>query len=293
MGTKTEKLHGVSRQNLFHVAPHVLEIEVGHNTRTDFGDLDGLAASIAQNGVREPLHIRRDGDRLIVVAGERRLRAVLLAQNGGAKIESIPCMLEGRYANEQDHAFLMLLENSWRKDLAPLEEAEGFKRLLNWGWDEKKIAAKFGCADTHVKNRLLLLSASPNARKALKDGEVSMASILELLRRFPDKRDEQDAALNDAVNAGTNGRATTETVRAAAASRGKKPEPRRRTLKYKAVDAHQRAVKKYLKESDRKLGKEQKNYYEGLLLGLRVAMGAEELPEALTQKMPRNDAESG
>jgi ParB/RepB/Spo0J family partition protein len=278
MATKTEQLKGVSRTNMFHVDPRMLEIEEGHNARTDFGDLEGLAESIRENGVREALHIRREGDRLIVVAGERRLRAARLAIQRGAKIESVPCMLEERYANEEDHVLLMLIENSWRKDLTPLEEAEGYRRLVHYGATPATIAKRLGCADTHVKNRLLLLSASPKARAALKEGLVSMASVLELLRRFPEgNREEQDAALADAIAAGTNGHATVATVQASAARQGKKAEARKRTLRYRVVDSHQRAAKRYLKECSVK----ERPYYEGLLQGLRVAMGVEELPEAL------------
>ncbi len=283
MATKTEQLKGVSRTNMFHVDPRMLEIAEGHNARSDFGDLEGLASSIAENGVREPLHIRREGDRLLVVAGERRLRAARMAMEQGAKIVSVPCLLEERYANEQDHTLLMLIENSWRKDLTPIEEAEGYRRLVAWGTAPATIAKRLGCADTHVKNRLLLLSASPKARKALEEGKVSMASVLELLHRFPSTmpnyREEQDGALADAIAAGTNGHATVETARAASAQRGKKAEPRKRTLRYRVVDSHQRTVKKYLK--DEKVKGADRAYYEGLLQGLRVAMGAAPLPPAL------------
>ncbi len=266
----------VGRRDLLMIGPEQIKIEEGHNLRKDFGGIQELTNSIKARGLLQPLRVRRQNGNFVLIAGERRLRSVLLANKQGAQIEQVPCILADRHANEGDWTLETLLENAHRKDLNPIEEAEGFRRLFSWGWIEGKIAQEYGCSDMHVKNRLALLEASPKAQKALKDGAVSMSAVLEAIRRFPDSREEQDAAIADAIKASNGKPASTRSVRKAAADRGSSAKPRKRTLKFAVLQEFQRGVRKHIKED---LKVKERTEWEGVLRGVRIAMGVEKLPE--------------
>ena len=272
-----EDLPGVQRNNMFLVEVDKIKTQDGWNARRDFGDIEGLAAKIQKRGILQPLRVRREGNDIVLVAGERRLRAVQLLQEKGVPFEKVPCVLANRNANESDNFLDMLAENADRKDLTPIEEAEGFKRLISYGLDEAKIAEEYGCSVSTVQNRLELLKASPQARKALQDGRVSPAAVLQLLRGF-ENREEQDGALTDAMEAaGPNGTVSKTAARAARASKGREPAARVRAMPYKDIDVLQRRISKVV--SSEKPPEGGMRFWEGLRMGLRIAMHAEPVPE--------------
>ncbi|RPJ06349.1 MAG: ParB/RepB/Spo0J family partition protein [Deltaproteobacteria bacterium] len=127
----------------------------------DEARLQELAESIKGKGILEPLIVRRVGEGYEIIVGERRWRA---AQRAGLK--EVPVLvkeIEGREALE-----ISLIENLQRENLNPIEEAEGFRRLLEeFGLSQEDLAARVGKDRTTVANTLRLLKLPPEMREHL------------------------------------------------------------------------------------------------------------------------------
>ncbi|MFH1034341.1 MAG: ParB/RepB/Spo0J family partition protein [Pseudomonadota bacterium] len=114
--------------------------------------LEALAASIREHGLLEPLLVRLDGARVLLVAGERRLRAARLAGLG-----RVPCTV-----TTGDPAILALIENLHRQDLTPLEEAEAYARLqAERGFTLPQLAKIAGKAKSTVSEIMSLNKLAP------------------------------------------------------------------------------------------------------------------------------------
>jgi ParB family chromosome partitioning protein len=121
--------------------------------RTEFRDehLAELADSIREKGIMQPLIVRRVGDKLELIAGERRWRA---AQRVGLK--EVPVIV--REASDRDVLELALIENLQREDLNAIEEARAFARLArDYGQKQDDIAQKVGKSRAAIANSMRLL----------------------------------------------------------------------------------------------------------------------------------------
>ncbi len=138
--------------------------------RFDEAELEALAASIRERGILQPLLVRPCANGVAgyeIVAGERRWRA---AQRAG--LHEVPAIV--RRLSDQEALELALVENIQRTDLSALEEAQGFRRLIDeFGHTQDELAAAVGKSRSHVANTLRLL-ALPDAVQALvADGSLS------------------------------------------------------------------------------------------------------------------------
>ena len=120
-----------------------------------------LAESIRRHGILQPLTVRRTAAGWELVAGERRLRAAVLAG-----LETVPCLeaeVDGRAS-----ALLALVENLQRRDLHYLEEAEAIAAFLHQtGMTQEAVAAQLGMSPSALANKLRLLRLSPACRALL------------------------------------------------------------------------------------------------------------------------------
>ncbi len=132
--------------------------------------LEELAESIAQHGVLQPLIVRpRDGfpDTYQIVAGERRWRAAQKAQ-----VHEIPVIVHD--LDDETVLEIALVENLQREDLNAVEEAEGYRRLLNqFGHTQEETAEIVGKSRSHVANTLRLLSLPEKVQDMVRDGKLS------------------------------------------------------------------------------------------------------------------------
>ena len=127
-----------------------------------------LADSIAQRGVLQPILLRADGDDYQIVAGERRWRA---AQR--ARLHTIPAIV--REIDEATTAELALIENVQREDLNAIEEAEGYRQLIQrHGHTQDDIGRIVHKSRSHVANLLRLLDLPESVKSSLVSGEISM-----------------------------------------------------------------------------------------------------------------------
>jgi ParB family chromosome partitioning protein len=127
-----------------------------------------LAESIAQRGVLQPILLRPREDGFEIVAGERRWRA---AQK--ARLHSIPAIV--RDIDEASTAELALIENIQREDLNAIEEAEGYRQLIErHGHTQVGVAKIVHKSRSHVANLLRLLDLPEFVRQSLVSGDISM-----------------------------------------------------------------------------------------------------------------------
>ena len=155
---------GVREIELAHIRPNPAQPRV----QFDEEALDELADSIRQRGVLQPILLRPNGEDYLIIAGERRWRA---AQR--ARLHSIPAIV--REIDESTTAELALIENIQRQDLTALEEAEGYRQLIQrHGHTQDDVARIVHKSRSHVANLLRLLDLPEFVRSALLQGDISM-----------------------------------------------------------------------------------------------------------------------
>jgi ParB family chromosome partitioning protein len=212
-------------------------------------ELDALAQSIREKGILQPLLVRPlagEEAAFELVAGERRWRA---AQRVG--VHEVPVIV--RPLADSEALEIALVENIQREDLAPLEEAEAYSRLMEeFGRTQASLAEAVGKSRSHVANTLRLLSLPAPVRRRLDEGELSAGHARALLAAT-----DPVALAAEVVRRGLNVRATERLVQ----RRAEMPRPTRRLR-----DADTVALERDL----------------GALLGLRVTLEPKKRGGALT-----------
>ena len=133
----------------------------------DEDGLRSLAESIKQNGLLQPVCVRKVVGGYELIAGERRLRACRMAG-----MKAIPCLVSGCDARQS--AVLALLENLQRRDLNLFEEAEGLRRLVEeWGVTQEEAAKKLGKAQSTIANKLRLLTLTDEEQRIILDNGLT------------------------------------------------------------------------------------------------------------------------
>lgn len=149
-----------------------------HQPRRDFPaeELDPLADSIKQQGLLQPVLVRRVGEaRYQLVAGERRWRAATRAG-----FERIPAIV--REARDGEMLTLALVENLLREDLNPIEEALAYQELAEAeGWTQEEIAERVGKGRVHVANTVRLLNLPQSLQKEVSEGNLTRGHARALL----------------------------------------------------------------------------------------------------------------
>ena len=151
----------------------------------DEQELAALAVSIRENGLLQPISVRKMSDGgYELVAGERRLRACRLA-----KMTTIPAIL-CTYADEQTAA-LGLLENLQRADLNPFEQAQGLKDVMVlWDCTQAEAAKRLGMAQPTFANKLRLLQLNADQRQFVLDNNLTERHARAVLRLPENRRSE-------------------------------------------------------------------------------------------------------
>lgn len=195
-------------------------------------ELDALAASVEKSGVLQPLLVRPAGDGFEIIAGERRWRA---AQQ--ARLHQVPVIVQP--VNNITALEIGLVENVQRADLNPVEEAEGYQRLIDeFAYTQAELAETIGKSRSHIAN-LLRLSGAPSAiKQALIDEVVSMGHARALLGlQNPEK--QAAALIKQIAKSGMSVRAVEKLVAAQGAATDKKPTSAGRRALEKSADIRQ------------------------------------------------------
>lgn len=162
-----------------------------HNPRKQIGDVEELASSIRSQGIKQPLLVTPNGETDIdghkqyrVVIGHRRLAA---ARQAG--LSTVPAIVEEMDARRERE--IMLVENTQRSDLTPVEEADGYQGLLDLGVRVKEMAEKTGRSDRFVRRRLKIARIPQETRDMSADFSQLSLDQLDKLAEFESDPDMQ------------------------------------------------------------------------------------------------------
>ena len=162
---ETKKSKDVSREtpeNLFTLNINEIEPNPDQPRRTfDEQKLQELAHSIQDQGVLQPIVVRKRGDKYQIIAGERRWQASRIAG-----LKQIPCVLQD--ANDDKALELALIENIQRDDLNPIEEAYTYKRLMDkLNYTQAELAKAVAKGRSTIANAIRLLDLPEEAQEAM------------------------------------------------------------------------------------------------------------------------------
>lgn len=148
-----------------------------YQPRKTFDDksLKELADSIKENGVFQPIIVRKSINGYEIIAGERRCRASKLA-----KKKTVPAII--RKFDESQMMEVAVLENLQREDLTPLEEAQAYEMLQkNLGLTQEEVSKRMGKSRPYIANYLRLLTLPSKTKRLLQHGDLSMGQARTLL----------------------------------------------------------------------------------------------------------------
>ncbi|MDB2578409.1 ParB/RepB/Spo0J family partition protein [Tateyamaria sp.] len=129
--------------------------------------LDDLVSSIQEKGVLQPLIVRKVGEGFEIVAGERRWRAAQRAQ-----LHELPVIV--REFTDTEVLEVAIIENIQRSDLNPIEEAAGYKQLMDrFGHTQEKMAEALGKSRSHIANLMRLLNLPSSIQTHVIEGRLS------------------------------------------------------------------------------------------------------------------------
>ena len=138
--------------------------------RTSFDGIEALVASVKEFGLLQPILVRplRDADdNYEIIAGERRWRAAQRAQ-----LHDVPVVI--RSINDMDALQIGLVENLQRADLTPIDEAQGYRRLIeDYSHTQEDLARMMGKSRPHIANMIRLLDLPAMVQAMVRDGELS------------------------------------------------------------------------------------------------------------------------
>ena len=144
----------------------------------DREQLAELADSIRQKGIVQPILLRPTPDqpgRFQLVAGERRWRAAQMAQ-----LHEIPAVV--RNLSDAECYEIALIENIQRADLSAIEEAEGYRQLIDsFGYTQEQLSEIIGKSRSHIANLMRLLGLPEEVRDMIVDGRLTMGQARPLI----------------------------------------------------------------------------------------------------------------
>ena len=164
--------------------------------------INELADSIKAKGLVQPLVVRpspSDANSYEIIAGERRWRAAQIAQ-----LHEVPAVI--RNFNDTEALEIAIIENVQRSDLSPIEEAAGYKRLIeNHGHTQEDLSGIVGKSRSHIANIIRLLSLPQSIQDMITEGKISSGHARAIMNSaFPEQLAEkiinENLSVRDAEN---------------------------------------------------------------------------------------------
>lgn len=160
-------------------------IDPAPNVRSDIGDIDGLAATIAEHGILQPIRVRPAGaGRFHVLLGQRRVAA---ARAVGEAL--VPAVVDNGEPDPDRDRIAQLIENVARQDLKPMDLARALRAALDAepSLTQKALAERLGFTGAWLTNILVLLKAPPEVQALAEQGRVT-AQAVRRVSTLPDRR---------------------------------------------------------------------------------------------------------
>ncbi|MGB1548584.1 MAG: ParB/RepB/Spo0J family partition protein [Alphaproteobacteria bacterium] len=218
LGEETEDYASLDRVRQGKTVPLDLLRPGRHQPRHRFDEaaIEALAQSIREQGILQPILVRRtdDADRYEIIAGERRWRAAQIAG-----LHEVPVLV--RNLTDSDALEIALVENVQRQDLTPLEEAEGYQRLIDeFAHTQEDLSKVVGKSRSHIANTLRLLNLPSKVKEMLENGELSAGHGRALLNAV-----NMESLAKEVARKGLNVRQTEALVRRQQKGEKAKPSP--------------------------------------------------------------------
>lgn len=173
------------RSDVHKIDPRIIVVESGWNVRDETPDyleyIKELKASIKEIGVQEPLVCIWKDNKPVLRSGHTRMLAVMELIKEGTNIQAVPVRSEDRYSDEADQLFGQILRNSGRA-LSPFEKARIYKKLIDYGWNQTKIAAKEGVSPGRISQILDLLAMPVEVKNMVAAGQVSATTAAQVVK---------------------------------------------------------------------------------------------------------------
>ncbi|MDL2287321.1 ParB/RepB/Spo0J family partition protein [Eubacteriales bacterium OttesenSCG-928-G02] len=172
--------NGISIVRLSDIEPNKKQARKNFDTDA----LDELAASISQHGILQPIIVRKKANGFFeIIAGERRWRASKMLG-----LSEIPVII--KEIDEENASFISLVENLQRENLNPVEEAVGYRELIeNYELTQEEAAKKVGKTRSAVANLLRILNLPSSILNLVSEGQLSYGharTLLPLLEKYAD-----------------------------------------------------------------------------------------------------------
>ena len=193
--------------------------------RKNFDDLSlaELTASVKEYGILQPIILSREGERYIIIAGERRYRAATLAG-----LEKIPAIIKN--LENKEAALIALVENVQREDLNYLEEARAYKKLMDdFNLTQSEIAEKVSKQQSTISNKIRLLSLPEDLQEQLINNRLTERHARALLKIKDDATRQK--VINRVINNNLNVKQTEKLIEEVA-KKTDEAERKRRKINY-------------------------------------------------------------
>ena len=201
----------MSHEQIQYVALEKITTALQVREHFDEESLQGLAESLKEVGQLQPIRVRKGGDKLVIVDGERRFRA---ARKAG--LAQLAIIIEDKEIGEGAVIQRQLIANCQRDDLTPMEKARGIGSLMEeTGWNASEVASKLGMSNAMVSRLLALLALPQSIQEQIVAGNIGASAAIELAK-VQDPAKQQDLASQVA-----SGRLTRDGIAKAAKARGR------------------------------------------------------------------------
>lgn len=195
----------LEKKNYVMVPVNLIMIDEKLNPREDYGNIEELMASIAENGLRNAVKgFQKDG-KIFLREGFRRMRAVKLAIEKGFQMDRVPMLLEERAMTEEERTLEFLINNDG-KPFTMLEQSEVIRRLLNFGWKVTDIVKKTGKARGYIENLIHLTKVPLKVHNFIKEDKISAHAVIQIIAASKGNAEkvvqDVEAAMQNAKEAG-------------------------------------------------------------------------------------------
>ena len=220
-GSGTQESRDDSAEAVRYISIHDVKPNVNQPRKTfDEEKIAELAASIRENGIIQPLIVRKKGKTYEIVAGERRWRASVKAE-----LKEVPCIV--RELDDEQNMLLAIVENMQREDLNPLEEAEGLNQMIaSYGLTQEQVSKSVGKSRPYIANSLRLLKLPADIRELISEGKLSAGHGRALLSVEDEERQKRitEMILKDGLSVREAERLASEEPAAKRKKAGRKPK---------------------------------------------------------------------
>lgn len=220
-GSGTQESRDDSAEAVRYISIHDVKPNVNQPRKTfDEEKIAELAASIRENGIIQPLIVRKKGKTYEIVAGERRWRASVKAE-----LKEVPCIV--RELDDEQNMLLAIVENMQREDLNPLEEAEGLNQMIaSYGLTQEQVSKSVGKSRPYIANSLRLLKLPEDIRELISEGKLSAGHGRALLSVEDEERQKKitEMILKDGLSVREAERLASEEPAAKRKKSGRKPK---------------------------------------------------------------------